>query len=106
MTQEAVISMGLYGPSLTEKIRHSAATTLQQAEWKIDVDWSTGSKLHKLRGTVKEQHSDAETMQLARNVWGALTKEYRLDPKDGRDGLLDVYVTSASGAVQSTGVNG
>ncbi len=98
--------MGLFGPSLTEKICRTAATTVPAAEWKVDVDWSTGSKLHQLRGTLAEQHTDAETMQYARDVWSAVTKEYRLNPEDQRDGLLDVRMTSVGGIEQCTGVNG
>ena len=98
--------MGLFGPSLTEKIRRSAATALPQAEWNVVVDWRSGSKLHQLLGALNEAHSDAETMQFARDVWRAITKDYRLSPADQRDGLLDVGVTSAGGAEQLSGVNG
>ena len=98
--------MGLFGPSLTEKIRRSASVALPQADWRIDVDWSGGAKLHQLRGSLKDQHTDAETMQYARNVWSAVTKDFRLAPDDQRDGLLDVGVSSAGGAEQRTGING
>ena len=98
--------MGLFGPSLTEKIRRSAAAAYPQADWKVDVDWSTGSKLHQLRGSVTEQRTEAESLEIAKNVWAALTEQYRLSPDDGRDGLLDVFVTSAGGAMQCSGTNG
>lgn len=98
--------MGLFGPSLAEKIRRSAADTFPQADWKIDVDWSTGAKLHQLRGALGEQKTDADTLKFAHDVWDSVTGKYRLKPEDGRDGLLDVFVSSAGGAVQSTGTQG
>ncbi|HET6351313.1 MAG TPA: hypothetical protein VFG89_04170 [Coriobacteriia bacterium] len=98
--------MGLFGPSLTERIRRSAAKALPQATWTIDVDWSTGVKLHQLHGTLPEQHTDSETMQYAKDVWTSLVGSFRLDPKDGHDGLVDVGVTSLGGVEQLSGVNG
>lgn len=98
--------MGLFGPSQQEKIRRAAVQAFPNAEWKMDIDWSTGSKLHKLHGALGQQHTDGENMQLARDVWQLLTKQYRLHPDDGYDGLLDVSVASPGGAVQSTGING
>lgn len=98
--------MGIFGPSLTEKIRRSAVAALPEAAWTIDVDWSTGAKLHRLHGTLNEAHTEAETMQSARDVWAAITSKYRLNPADGRDGLLDVGLTSVGGVEQLTGVNG
>ena len=98
--------MGLFGPSLTEKIRRSAAEAFPQAEWKIDVDWSTGEKLHQLRGSLNDQRTDDDTLQFAKDVWAAVTKKFRLSPDDGADGLLKVFVTSTGGSVQCTGVAG
>jgi hypothetical protein len=98
--------MGLFGPSLNEKIRRSAATAFPQAEWRSEVDWSTGAQLHKLHGAIKDTHTDEQTMQYAHDVWANLTKQFRLHPDDGRDGLLDIGMTSAGGAEQRTGVNG
>lgn len=98
--------MGLFGPSLTEKIRRSASDAFPQANWKVDVDWSSGAKLHQLKGSLGEPRSDAETLQFAKDVWAAVTKQFRLSPDDGEDGLLDVFVSSAGGAVQCTGVAG
>lgn len=98
--------MGLFGPSLTEKIRRSAEATLPQATWKVDVDWSGGAKLHQLHGSIAETHTDAESMQFARDVWRAVANDFRLDPEDQRDGLLDVGVKSAGGSEQCTGIHG
>lgn len=98
--------MGLFGPSMNEKIRRSASAALPQAEWQVDVDWSTGSKLHRLSGSLPTEHSDAETMQYARDVWRAVAKDYRVNPDDARDGLLDVRLSSAGRAPQCTGVSG
>jgi hypothetical protein len=106
MLGKAGIHMGLFGPSLNEKIRRSAAAALPAANWRLDVDWSNGTKLHRLHGSLDQVHSDAETMQYARDVWRAVTKDYRLDPSDGRDGLLDVSVTSTGGTEQWTGIHG
>jgi len=98
--------MGLFGPNLAEKIRRSAAAAYPQAEWKMDVDWNTGSKLHQLHGTLAEQRTDDETMSFAHEVWKNLTGQYRLNPEDGRDGLLDVFISAGGGAELSTGING
>lgn len=98
--------MGIFGPSLTEKIRRSAAAALPQATWTVDVDWSTGEKLHKLHGSLPQAHTESETKQFARDVWAAVVSQFRLDPKDGRDGLLDVGVKSIEGPEQFSGVNG
>ncbi len=98
--------MGIFGPSLAEKIRRSATATLPQATWKVEIDWSTGQKLHRLQGSMSEQHTDADTMQYARNVWSAVVKDFRLAPDDARDGLLDVSLSSAGGAAQCSGVAG
>lgn len=98
--------MGLFGPSLNEKIRRVAAATAPQAQWTIDVDWSSGSKLHLLHGVTAEAHTDAEALQLARGVWNAVTEKFRVKPDDGQDGLLDVGVAVAGGAEQRTGING
>lgn len=98
--------MGLFGPSLAEKIRRSAAAALPQADWQVAVDWSTGSKLHQLSGSLKDEHTEAETMQFARDVWRAVAGAFHVAPDDGRDGLLDVCVSSAGGGEQRTGING
>jgi hypothetical protein len=98
--------MGLFGPSLSEKIRRSAASALPEADWRIDVDWSTGAKLHRLHGLLAEQRPDAESMALARSVWQAVAKDHRLDPSDAKDGLLTVGVVSGGGSEQSTGIHG
>jgi hypothetical protein len=98
--------MGLFGPSLTEKIRRSAAVALPEADWRINVDWSGGAKLHQLHGSVPAQHTDEESLRLARSVWTAVVKDFRLKPDDQRDGLLDVGVTSTGGTEQRTGING
>ena len=98
--------MGLFGPSLNEKIRRSAAEAYPQADWKIDVDWTTGEKLHQLKGSLAEPRDDADTLRIAKDVWAAVTKKFRLTPDDGADGLLDVFVTSASGSVQCSGIAG
>ncbi len=98
--------MGLFGPSLTEKIRRSAAVALPEATWAIEVDWSTGAKLHRLHGTMPDAHTDPETMQYARDVWTSVVSSFRLNPEDGRDGLLDVGLTSLGGAEQLTGIHG
>ena len=91
---------------MNEKIRRSATAALPGAEWQVDVDWSTGAKLHQLNGSLNTSHTDAETLQFARDVWSAVAKDYRLDPDDARDGLLDVGLTSAGGVQQRTGVHG
>lgn len=98
--------MGLFGPSQPEKIRRSALEAFPNADWKMDIDWSTGSKLHKLLGSLTEQKTDTENMQLARDVWKVLTQKYRLNPDDGFDGLLDVSIVSPGCAVQSCGISG
>jgi len=98
--------MGLFGPSMSEKIRRKAATAFPQANWEMAVDWSTGSKLHKLHGSLSENNTEAQNMQFARDVWTAICAEYRLHPDDGRDGLLDVSVASPGRSVQRTGVQG
>lgn len=98
--------MGLFGPSQQEKIRRTAAEAYPGADWKMDIDWSTGSKLHRLHGSVADQKSDTENMQVARDVWQVLTQKYRLHPDDGFDGLLDVSVASPGCAAQSTGISG
>lgn len=98
--------MGLFGPSLDEKIRRSAAAALPQADWRVDVDWSTGSKLHQLHGALNEAHTDEQALQYARDVWRAVAKDFRIAPDDGRDGLLDVRISTPGGAVQATGING
>ena len=97
--------MGLFGPS-PEKIRRAAAAEFPQADWQINVDWSSGSKLHQLRGALAEGRTEAEAMQYARNVWISLTTKYRMNPDDGRDGLLDVSISSPGVAAQSTGTAG
>lgn len=98
--------MGLFKPSLKEKIRRSAAIELPEAEWVIDVDWDSGECLHCLHGTLREKHTDAEAMQLAHRVWTALIADYRLHPEDGYDGLLDVGLMSVGGIEQRTGIHG
>ena len=97
--------MGLFGPS-PEKIRRSAADAFPNVDWKMDVDWSTGAKLHQLNGTMAESRSDADTMAFARTVWASVASEYRLSPDDGRDGLLDVSISCAGCSTQRTGVDG
>lgn len=98
--------MGLFGPSQQEKIRRTALEAYPDASWKMDIDWSTGAKLHKLHGSPNVQQTDAESMQVARDVWQALTKKYRLHPDDAYDGLLDVSIKSPGGTLQSTGTDG
>jgi len=98
--------MGLFGPSQPEKIRRTAADAFPQADWKMDVDWSSGSKLHELRGSLTEQRTEAESLQLARDVWLVVTKKFRLNPDDGFDGLLNVSIASPGCGDQSTGIQG
>jgi hypothetical protein len=98
--------MGLFGPSQQEKMRRTASEAFPNAAWQMDVDWSSGSKLHKLHGSLTDHQPDTDNMQLARDVWKVLTKKYRLHPDDAFDGLLDVSVQSPGGAVQSTGIGG
>jgi len=98
--------MGLFGPSQPEKIRRSASEAFPQADWKVDVDWSSGSKLHNLRGSRSAQHTEAENLQLARDVWLAVTRKFRLHPDDAFDGLLNVSVASPGCCDQSTGTLG
>lgn len=98
--------MGLFGPSQPEKMRRTALEAFPNLDWKMDIDWSTGSKVHQLRGALNEAKTDTDNMALARDVWQVLTKKYRLHPDDGFDGLLNVSVTSPGGAIQSTGING
>ena len=97
--------MGLFGPS-PEKIRRTAEQAFPEADWKIDIDWSTGSKLHQLRGSLREGRTDSEMMKMAHEVWTTITKVYRLNPDDGRHGLLNVCVASTGGPDQSTGTQG
>lgn len=98
--------MGLFKPSLKEKIRRSAQAALPEAEWVIDVDWDSGECLHCLHGTLADERTDEEAMRLAQGVWTALIADYRLHPDDGYDGLLDVGLMSAGGTEQRTGIHG
>lgn len=98
--------MGLFGPSQPEKIRRTAAEAFPQADWNMEVDWSSGSKLHKLTGAVAESRTETEAMDMAKSAWKVVTKKFRLHPDDGFDGLLDVRVTSPGCCDQSTGING
>ena len=98
--------MGLFGPSLSDKIRRSASDAHPEAQWTIDTDWSTGSRTHVLHGSMNAAHTDEEAMDAARGVWAAVVKDFRLAPDDARDGLLDVRMTAPGGMEQRTGTDG
>jgi hypothetical protein len=97
--------MGLFGPS-PEKIRRTAVQEFPNVDWQMNVDWSSGAKLHQLHGALPEDRTAPETMEFAHEVWSVVAGEYGLHPKDGRNGLLDVSVSSTCCDAQRTGTNG